>query len=275
VFRSPLVVLLVASPLLAKNPPPPTPPAVRAAEAQVVLVGEVTKVASAPVAVTEPNGSGGEITRSYTLADVTVKTPLVGAGKLKTIKVGFPPDAGPADMDVGYRLHLKKGDVFCLFLHKHPTQDFYIEFKYGPPLDPAKKEDAATLEVVKKVAAVLAEPVKALKAETAEDRVFAALCLAYNYCPGNKDGLTAEDLPKEESDLILKALRDADPKKLERDDGLFWVAAVERLGLAKGERLGPWFGQRGKDRSEQRLRLYREWYDKPGEKVRLQYWVAK
>lgn len=274
-FRSPLVVLLVASPLLAKNPPPPTPPAVRAAEAQVVLVGEVTKVASAPVAVTEPNGSGGEITRSYTLADVTVKTPLVGAGTLKAIQVGFHPRT-PQEIDFDkYTLQLATGEVRCLFLTKHPTQDFYVESGVGRPLDPAAKGDAAAMELVKKVAAVLAEPVKALKAEAAEDRVFAALCLAYNYCPGNKDGLTAEDLPKEESDLILKALRDADPKKLERDDGLFWVAAVERLGLAKGERLGPWFGQRGKDRSEQRLRLYREWYDKPGEKVRLQYWVAK
>jgi hypothetical protein len=275
VFRSPLVALLAASPLLAKLPPPPTPPAVRTAEAQVVLVGEVTKVANVPFAVTEPNGSGGEVTRSYTPADVTVKTPLVGAGKLKTIQVGFSPDAARASKEDGYRLHLTEGEVRCLFLTKHPTADFYVESGVGRPLDPANKEDAATLDLVKKVAAVLAEPAKALKAEAADDRVFAALCLAYNYCPANKDGLTAEDLPKEESDLILKALRDADPAKLERADGLFWVAAVERLGLAKGERLGPWFGQRGKDRSAQRLRLYREWYDKPGEKLRLQYWVAK
>lgn len=274
-LRSSLLVLLVASPLFAKNPQPPTPPAVRAAEAQVVLVGEVTKVATDPVALVGPNGSGGEITTSYLLADVTVKTPLVGAGKLKAIQVGFSPDAAKANKEDGYRLHLTKGEVRCLFLARHPTADFHVESGVGPPLDPAKKEDAATLEVVKKVAAVLVEPVTALKADKADDRVFAALCLAYNYCPGNKDGLTAEDLPKEESDLILKALREADPKALERADGLFWVAAVERLGLAKGERLGPWFGQRGKDRSAQRLRLYREWYDQPGEKVRLQYWVAK
>lgn len=273
-LRSSFVVLLVASPLVAKNLPP-TPPAVRAAEAQAVLVGEVTKVATDPVAVVGPNGGGGEITRSYLLADVTVKTPILGAGKLKTIQVGFSPDAAKANELEGYRLHLTKGEVRGLFLAKHPTADFYVESGVGPPLDPDKKEDAATLEVVKKVAAVLAEPVKALKAEAADDRVFAALCLAYNYCPGDKAGLTAEDLPKEESDLILKALRDADPKKLERADGLFWVAAVERLGLAKAERIEGWWGQRGNDRSAQRLRLYREWYDKPGEKLRLQYWVAK
>lgn len=274
-LRSSLVVLLVASPVALAENPSHTPPAVRTAEAHVVLVGEVAKVAQNPIAVAQPNGTGGEITRSFTLADVTVKTPLVGAGKLKAIQVGFSPDAAKSNRESGYQLLLTKGEVRCLFLAKHPTADFYVESGVGPPLDPDKKADAAALEVVKKVAAVLAEPAKALKAETADDRVFAALCLAYNYCPGNKDGLTAEDLPKEESDLILKALRDADPDKLERTDGLFWVAAVERLGLAKGERLGPWFGQRGKDRSAQRLRLYREWYDKPGEKVRLQYWVAK
>lgn len=270
------VALLIVTPVaFARLPPPSTPPTVRAAEAQVVVIGEVTAVSDKLIAVVEPNGSGQEITRSYTLADVTVKTPLVGASKLKTIKVGFHPKK-PDQIEKGeYTLQLAPKEVRCLFLRPHPTGDFHVESGYGLPLDPAKKEDQPALDQVKKVAAVLADSVKALKAEKAEDRVFAALCLAYNYGPGERDNMVPEDLPKEESDLILKALRAADPAKLERTDGLFWVTAVEKFGLAKDGRLDPWWGERGKDRSAKRFKLYADWYDKPGEKVRLQYWVPK
>lgn len=266
-------VALFAAAAAAKTPPPPTPPAVRAAEAAVVLIGEVT-AADKLVAVVEPNGSGGEITRSYTLADVTVRSPLVGADRLKAVKVGFHPRTEPSKEE-GYTLQLAAKEVRCLFLKPHPTEAFYVESGSGPPLDPAKKEDQPALELVTKVAAVLADPEKALKATQADDRVFAALCLAYNYAPADKTGYRPEELNKAQSDLLLKALRDADPAKLERADGLFWVTAVERLGLAKDERLGHWFGERGKDRSAKRLKLYADWYDKPGEKVRLQYWVPR
>jgi hypothetical protein len=267
-------VLLVGAWLYAKEPPPPTPPVVRAAEAHLVVVGEVTEVQKLPVAVVQPNGQGGETTVSYTLAEVAVKTLLTGPEGKKTVTVGFHPRKEPSKED-GYTLQLAAKEVRCLFLKRHPTEGFYVESGVGEPLDPAKKADQPALEQVKRVAAVLADPVKALKAEKADDRVFAALCLAYNYGPPDKLNLTAEDVPKEESDLILKALREADPKKLEREDGLFWVAAVERLGLAKDERLPGWWGERGKDRSAKRFQKYADWYDKPGEKVRLQYWVPK
>jgi hypothetical protein len=276
VWLAAAVVLVGASGAVGKLPPPVTPPAVRAAEADLVVVGEVTKIGPM-VAVVEPTADGQEITRSYTTAEVTVNTVLVGDAKRKAVKVGFHPKKPEEVEKDGYTLQLAAKDVKCLFLKPHPSADFYIESGHGEPLDPAKKDHQPWLEQVKKVAAVLADPEKALKAEKADDRVFAALCLAYNYAPVDKDGYTAEDLTKEQSDLILKALRDADPEKLERADGFFWVAAVERFGLAKGERLGQWFGERGKDRSAKRFKLYAEWYDKPGtgERPRLQYWVKR
>ena len=261
--------------LFARLPPPATQPVVRAAEAQVVAVVEVTSVADAPIAVVELNGSGQETTNSYTIAEAAVKTPLSGASKLKTIKVGIHPKKPEQIEKDGYTLQLAAKEVKCLFLKPHPSEGFYVESGNGPPLDPARKEDQPALKQVKKVAAVLADSAKALKAEKPEDRVFAALCLAYNYSPPDRDQMRPEDVPKEESDLILKALREADPNKLEREDGLFWVAAVEKFGLAKNEQLPGWWGERGKDRSLKRFKLYADWYDKPGEKRRLQYWVPK
>lgn len=272
------VLLFVWPVLFAKEPPPTTQPVVRTAEAQVVAIVEVTDVGKqVEVPVSSEPGVSNTImaTVTYTLAEVTVKTPLVGASKLKTIKVGFQPKKPEQIEKDGYTLQLSAKEVRCLFLKPHPTEGFYIESGHGLPLDPAKKEDQPALEQVKKVAAVLADSVNALKAEKAEDRVFAALCLAYNYSPPDRDQMTPEDMPKVESDLILKGLRDADPKKLERDDGLFWVAAVEKFGLAKNDQLPGWWGERGKDRSVKRFKLYADWYDKPGEKVRLQYWVPK
>ena len=271
----PVVVLLVCGlPAFAKNPSP-QPPVVRATTAPVVFVGEVTGIEKDTVE-TNWTGTPDQPKQAFHVAMVKVVTPLVGAKAVKEARVAFvrKPPAEVQEL-LSPPLQLAKGDVRCLFLQPHPEYDFYTEVGLCPTLDPAKKEDQPALELVKKAAAILADPVTALKAEKADDRVFAALCLAYNYGPAERANLKEEELPKEESELILKALRDADPAKLEREDGLFWIAAVEKFGLAKNERLGPWWGERGKDRNAKRFKLYADWYDKPGEKVRLTYWVPK
>ena len=73
----------------------PSPPAKRALMADVVVVGKVTAIAKDPVSAMPPY-AGAKEKVNYQIATITVDTGLIGADKLKEIKVGtqiFPkPD---------------------------------------------------------------------------------------------------------------------------------------------------------------------------------------
>lgn len=218
------------------------PPAQRAATAEVVAVGTVTAVDADPAEALPYPGAEQKV--KYRVAVVKVDEPLAGAKGETHLRVGFvPPPKADGDTPVrpvrrGYPSpELKAGDKYLFFLAKHPDGKFYAMPAMSPPVSAgdadAVKEDLAA---VKKVLAVAAEPLKALKAEKADDRHFAAVTLATKYRAYPEGAAETEEVavPAEESKLILKGLVEGDWAKFRRDtpNGL---QAFYALGLTEAD----------------------------------------
>src|SRR5262249_13861303 len=84
------------------------------------------------------------------------------------------------------------------------------------PLDPKAEDYKAQLDVATKAAAAIADPMKALKVEKAEDRFLAAAALVNRYrtVPDSVES-EAVKVSAEESKLILKALTEDDWSKFD------------------------------------------------------------
>ncbi|MBY0455918.1 MAG: hypothetical protein K2V38_01125, partial [Gemmataceae bacterium] len=108
-------------------------------------------------------------------------------------------------------VNLTEGMEGLFFLTKHHGGDFYTISPLMPPTDAKAADYKAQVEQVKKGAAVLAEPVKGLKAEKAADRFFAAHVLVTKYRTYPETGGEVEivKVPAEESKLILAAVAEA------------------------------------------------------------------
>ena len=201
----------------------PPAPGQMAVTAQVVVVGKVAAVEKDTVEAQSPY-VGAKDKQNYKIAVVKVETGLVGADKLKEIKVGvFQPPKPVPGKPVGIRpprgpaaaVELKEGQQVLLFLTKHPHADFYIMPGFGgAPVDVTTPEGKKQLEEVKKVTAVLADPMKALKSDKAETRAEAAAVMVSKYRAYPQFGGQTEQVAigAEESKLILKALAEGDWK---------------------------------------------------------------
>jgi hypothetical protein len=200
------------------------PPAQRAINAETVVVGKVAAVAAQDVEVPSPY-PGAKDKMKYRVATVKVTTGLSGAGKLAEVKVGFvpPPKVDPnAKPPVGRPIRplpgrfgqpeLKEGQELVLFLTKHPAGDFYVIPGMSPPIDLATDEGKQELEAVKKVAAVLADPMKGLKSDKPEVRAetAAAVVTKYRARPEFAADLDQVAIPADESKLLLAALADGE-----------------------------------------------------------------
>lgn len=195
------------------------PPGQAAVAAQVVVVGKVKAVEKDLVEVPSPF-AGAKDKQNYKIAVVTVETGLIGADKLKEIKVGTfqPPKPAPNAPRLGRgpaaAYELKEGQQLLLTLNKHPHADFYISTSFGAPPDLTTDAGKKELEAAKAVAAVLADPKKALTSDKPEVRGEAAAIMVMKYRSGVPFGGATEQVPvgAEESKLILKALLDAEWK---------------------------------------------------------------
>lgn len=195
------------------------PPGQAAIGAQVVVVGKVSSVENKLVEVPSPY-AGAKDKQNYKIAVVTVETGLVGADRLKEVKVGVfqPPAPAPNAPRLGrgpaVAYELKEGQQLLLTLNKHPHADFYISTSFGPPPDITTDAGKKELEVVKKIAAILADPKKALTSDKPEVRGEAAAIAVMKYRSGVPFGGPAEQVPigAEESKLILKGLLDGEWK---------------------------------------------------------------
>lgn len=240
---------LAAAPAPAKLVMAAKPPAQRAVTADAVVVGTVTAVEPAEVEVVPFPGAEEKV--KFKVAVVQVKDALAGAKGVTHVKVGFvppapPPAAGEGDAPPDRpRLPrrpgllppaLKEGQEFLFFLTKHPEAGFYVLPPTSPPVD--AKDGAAKAEVAaaKKVLAVVADPLPALKAEKAEDRHAAALALLGKYRSYPELGGEVEEVPvpAAESRLILKGLAEADWAKFQRDQPNA-LAAFYSLGLSEAD----------------------------------------
>ncbi len=204
----------------------PSPPGQLAATSQVVVVGKVTAVEKELAEVLAPY-VGAKDKQKYKVAVVKVESALAGidGAKVKEVKVGIfqPPKPDPnAKLPGGIRpprgpavaVELKEGQDVLLFLNKHPNGDFYLMAGFGPPINPTVPEGKKALEEAKKVTAVLADPMKALKSDRAEARAEAAAVLVMKYRAFPPFGGETEQVAigAEESKLILKGLGEGEWK---------------------------------------------------------------
>jgi hypothetical protein len=167
-------------------------PAQRALTAGTVVVGTVTAIEKETVEAAPFPGVPNKL--RYKIAVVKIETALAGAANVTHIKVGFitpPPPMNPQPGGAGavrppirrgpMLPELKEGQEYVFFLSKHRDANFFVMSNMSPPLDAKAEETKTDLEAIKKVLAVVADPMKSLKAEKADDRAFAAAVLAARY----------------------------------------------------------------------------------------------
>ena len=188
-------------------------PMQRAASADVVTVGKVTAIEKDSIEVNPLPGATKKV--AYKIAVVKVIIPLAGADNLTHVKVGFIP--GPASRPQPGLVRgpavsgpqLKEGDEFLFFLTKHPDGGFYAMSNMNPPIILEGDEGKKTLESVKKITTLLADPMKGLKSESPDERFLtaAALITRYRTYPAFTGvGAAQVPIPVDESQMILKAL---------------------------------------------------------------------
>ncbi len=265
------VLLLIASLLapavaLAKRAPSNVP-AVSAATARVILLGTVTEIDKDPV-----EASSGPKTKdkvAYTVATVKVTDAIRGLKTETHIKVGMQPNArfGP---------QLLEKQEFLLFLTKHHSGNFYVLNWINPPLA-ITETTKGSVDEVKAIAKVLADPAKALKAEKAEDRAIAAVALILHYRTPSDAGTlqTTETLPLDESQAILKAYGGVDWSAAPQLGGFGMLRQFYTLGLTdeagwKEPAIKP-----GENATVVFQKAYTDWLAGPGAKYRIQKFVPE
>lgn len=188
--------------------------AMRAASAELVVVGKVTAVEKEEAEVT-PYRGGGKV--SYKVAVVKVEETLVGKTNETHIKVGFSP-AGAFIRGGPNPFEFKENAEGVFFLLRSSDGGLYLYDHNTLPLDANAKTYKADLEIVKKTSAALAEPMKALKAKDGKDAYFAAAVLVTNYRKPLKTGAVQQEaVPTDESKLILQTILEADWTAADKD----------------------------------------------------------
>jgi hypothetical protein len=215
-------VALVAAPALAKAmmiAPPPLPQ--RAAVAEVIVVGKVTSFGDKLVSAKPPYG--GDKNADYQIAIVKISDPIAGVKDAKEIKVGFiPPQAPPPNPNPGGpAVFIKRYPQFtlaldqeaCLFLVKHPTEDFYIGMNYYDIVNKQNNADFdKNVDEVKRAAKLLADPAAGFQSKSADDRFLTAALLITRYRTARPGPVApkTEPIDAAESKQILQTLADAD-----------------------------------------------------------------
>jgi hypothetical protein len=191
--------------------------------AEVAVVGKVSAIEKDTIEAAPYPGVKDK--QTYKVAVIKIETGLVGAANITHVKVAFipPPPVDPNAPAVapgrgrGYGpVHLTEGMEGLFYLSKHHSGEFYIINPIMAPTDAKADEYKAESALAKKAATALADPLKALKADKADDRSFAALVLIgkYRSYPDNTSGgkVENEKVPADESKLLLKALAEGNWK---------------------------------------------------------------
>jgi hypothetical protein len=183
---------------------------------QVVVAGKVASIEKDAVEATGPY-VGAKDKQKYMVAVVKIDAGVLGAEKMKEIKIGFVPwpKRGPNDRPLRTDVlmpELKEGQEWLFYLAKHPTADFYVMPVMNRPTDMRPEEAKKELDAVKRYAAVVADPLKGLKSDKPEVRSEAAaiMLLKYRLCPGLVAETEAVAIDAEESKLILRGLAESD-----------------------------------------------------------------
>jgi hypothetical protein len=276
----------------------------RALTADVVIVGKVTAIEKETVDAEQFPGQKQKV--AHKIAVVKIETGLAGANAITHVKIGFvpPPKVDPAQPvnpnqpailpirpgRPGFGApELKEGTEMLFFLSKHHAADFYTIPNMSPPIDVKTEGGKKELEQVKKVMALIAEPMKGLKSDKAEVRTqtAAALVMKYRQYPQFVNGEPKQEaIDKDESKLILKALAEADWKQQVRpvpgdEFGMFSpMTAFSRLGLSEKDGFvrpmppRPVAGQPRPDFAVMQKEAFVKWLEGPGKDYVVKKFVA-
>jgi hypothetical protein len=185
--------------------PPPRPVSEAAMYADQVVLGRVVEVEKETVgARRHPTAPKAEVV-TYRLATLRVDETLVGTDGRTRVRVGFPDGADSAPVF---------GAEGVFFLDPHHSGDFHVLQGFAVPngmfLSKADPNFDKALAEVRRVVAVYADPVAALKAKDKDARLFAAKALLWRYYrprfAADASKWPREDVPPEENKLLLKAL---------------------------------------------------------------------
>lgn len=268
-------------------------PAQRALTSEVVLIGKVNSIEKDTVEALPFPGAPNKI--QYKLAVVQIDKALAGAENVTHIKVGFvpPPPAvplqpqqpgvvRPAIRRPNILPELKEGQELVLFLSKHPSGNFYVMSAMSPPLEIKADDTKKDIEAIKKVLAVVAEPMKSLKAEKADDRSFAAVVLAGRYRAYPETGIEPEQVPisAEESKLILKGLAEVDWAKFDRSapngmQAFYSLGLTDKDGWVAPKAVPPQPGQPAPNYNLLTKEAFVRWLDGPGKDYVIKRIVPK
>jgi hypothetical protein len=191
----------------------PAPIAKRVAVSDLVVVGKVTGFADKSVKAEPFPGAKTEV--EYQIAIVKVEDTLSGKA-VKEIKVGFIPPAtgpGPGPIRRYPSFSLARDEEACLFLVKHPTQDFYIGQAYYDKIAKAGNTNfAKEVDEAKRYTKLLADPKANLASKNAEDRFLTAAMLLSRYRTARPSATPAKQEPIDaaQSKAIMLALAEAD-----------------------------------------------------------------
>lgn len=251
-------------------------------QADTVVVGKVTGIDAETV---DLEVYPGQPKVAHSIANIKIESALVGAKNVTHVKVAFvkadQPGGGAPGRPIrpgfgGQQYTPAEDHEGVFFLQKHPGSDnhYTVQMGHAPVLstDAKYKDELAT---VKAMVAAFADPVKALSAEKAEDRLANALSLAQKYrvAPTNNPSgvLDETPIPEEQTKLFLKVLSDADWTK--HPDA---ARLADALGLMPGNygipRVTPGDGE---DAMAARQKAFKAWAEKFGSKFEVKKVSAK
>jgi hypothetical protein len=189
-----------------------TPLPERIAQADLVVVGRVTAIENEGFEAKPFPSSAAKTT--YRVLGMKAEQILLGDKMAKKIRVGFIVKATPTGAPPE-RLPIKVGQEGLFFLKKHHQEDFYVSFAFFDGFIPSgTPEFAQNLEVARKLANILHDPVAALKVGNASNRYLAVAMLIRKFRPSVVKGQQQKEEPidADVSKLLLKALAEADWK---------------------------------------------------------------
>ncbi len=208
--------------------------AARVAQADCVVIGTVTSIEDKPVQAIPYPGVKDKV--AFQIAVIKIDEALLGVKGLTTLRVGIPPQ-GPRIGRGGLgSVQLAKGQELCLFLHAHPEETFYTTQGFFSAIDKKSPNFARESADAKRYAQMLNEPMKALKAKSAEDRYLAGALLVLHY-RSVRPGLTptrTKPIDAAESKLIMAGLAEGDWTKGYPDYMLSPQNVFNLLGEKKG-----------------------------------------
>jgi len=275
----------------------------RAVTADVVVVGKVTAIEKDTVDV--PQFPGAKEKVAHKVAVVKIETNLGGAANLTHIKIGFIPPAkvqpggGPVPLPGQPMIlpapgrpfrpgiqapELKEGAEMLFFLAKHPSGDFYTMPFMSPPVDIKTEGGKKELEEVKKITAIIADPMKGLKSDKADVRAetAATMVMKYRAYPANGGAVEQVAINADESKLILKAIVEADWKQVRPGPGgmnpmsaFYQLGLTDKDGWVPPKFVRPQPGQPPVDFTAVQKEAFTKWLAGPGKDYVIKRVVAK